>query len=199
MLMNLMDVSSLMLSWDLGVSQKTAWFMARCIREALDGDDLELFLEPVESDETCIGGKAKNMHKKRREGVIAGCGIVGKIPMCGVKDRDTNKVTARLVGTVDSATLTSEIKASTVPEASVRTDGAKACKPLSELGYQHESVAHSAEEYARGKVHTNGIESFWSMRERGYIGTYHTISMKHLGRHVNEFTGRSNMRIMNTI
>ena len=119
--------------------------------------------------------------------------------MAGIKDRATNQVTARPVDAVDSAALTMEVAAVTAPGAEVRTDGAQACEPLSRLGYKHESVSHSAGEYARGKVHTNGIESFWSMLKRGYIGTHHKMSAKHLHRYVNEFSGRSNIRPLDTI
>ena len=199
MVTNLKGVSSVKLSRDLGVSQKTAWFMAQRIREALEDRTDEPFLGPVESDEVYIGGKAKNMHKKRREEAITGRGATGKTAVWGVKDRATNQVRARPVPAVDSKTLTSEIAAVAAPEATVYTDGAKAYEPLSERGYEHESVAHSTGEYVRGQAHTNGIESFWAMLKRGLIGTYHNISKTHLHRYVNEFSGRANMRMMDTL
>lgn len=196
---NLKGVSSVKLSRDLGVSQKTAWFMAQRIREALKNRTDEPFLGPVESDETYIGGKAKNMHAKRREEVISGRGTTGKTPVVGVKDRTTNQVRVCPVETVDSETLTSVIGAVVALEVVVHTDGAKAYEPLTGLGYKHESVDHSVGEYVRGEAHTNGIESFWAMLKRGLVGTYHKISKTHLHRYVNEFSGRANMRMMNTL
>lgn len=83
--------------------------------------------------------------------------------------------------------------------ATVYTDDARAYKPLASLGYAHAAVAHSAREYVRGDVHTNGIESLWSMFKRGYVGTYHQMSEAHLHRYINEFTGRHNIRPLDTI
>ena len=67
------------------------------------------------------------------------------------------------------------------------------------LPYDHESVRHSVGEYVRDQAHTNGIESFWSMLKRGYHGTYHHMSAKHLDRYVGEFSGRHNNRKADTI
>ena len=78
------------------------------------------------------------------------------------------------------------------------TDEHRSYKPLASLGYCHGAVAHSAREFARGPVHTNGIESLWSMFKRGYMGTYHQMSEAHLHRYVDEFTGRHNIRPLDT-
>ena len=67
------------------------------------------------------------------------------------------------------------------------------------MGFGHEAVKHSAREYVRGQAHTNGVESFWSMLKRGYVGTYHYMSEKHLQRYVNEFSGRHNVRDLDTV
>lgn len=80
----------------------------------------------------------------------------------------------------------------------VFTDRHSSYKPLASLGYCHAAVVHSTREYVRGDVHTNGIESLWSMFKRGYTGTYHHMSETHLHRYVNEFTGRHNVRPLGT-
>ena len=83
--------------------------------------------------------------------------------------------------------------------AKVYTDDNLAYRHLNVVGFEHEAVKHSAREYVRGQAHTNGIESFWSMLKRGYVGTYHYMSEKHLQRYVNEFSGRHNVRDLDTI
>lgn len=194
---NLKGVSSMKLHRDLGVTQRTAWFMLHRIREAWSAAS-EPMSGPVEADETYVGGKAKNMHTARRRDVIAGRGPVGKAPVVGVKDRASNRVTARPVPDTTSKTLTGVVSDAAADGATVYTDAARAYKPLASLGYAHAAVAHSAREYVRGDVHTNGIESLWSMFKRGYVGIYHHVSEAHLHRYINEFTGRHNIRPLDT-
>ena len=196
-LTNLKGVSSMKLHRDLGIRQATAWFMLHRIREAWAAAP-EAMLGPVEADETYVGGKAKNMHASRRRDTIAGRGPVGKAPVVGVKDRASNRVAARPVPDTASKTLTGVVSEAASTGATVYTDDARAYKPLASLGYAHAAVAHSAREYVRGDVHTNGIESLWSMFKRGYTGTYHKMSEAHLHRYVNEFTGRHNIRPLDT-
>ena len=196
---NLKGVSSMKLHRDLGVTQKTAWFMLHRIREAWAASSpSEPMQGPVEADETYVGGKAKNMHAARRRNTIAGRGPVGKAPVVGVKDRASGKVVARPVPDTTAETLTGVVSEATASGATVYTDDARAYKPLASLGYAHAAVAHSAREYVRGDVHTNGIESLWSMFKRGYTGTYHKMSEAHLHRYVDEFTGRHNIRPLDT-
>ena len=90
------------------------------------------------------------------------------------------------------------VAAAAAPGARVFTDDTKAYRPLASLRYVHAAVAHSTREYVRGPVHTNGIESLWSMFKRGYVGTYHKMSEAHLHRYVDEFTGRHNIRPLDT-
>ena len=195
---SLKGVSSMKLHRDLGVTQSTAWFMAHRIREAWADASSDPFFGPVEADETYVGGKAKNMHARRRREVIAGRGPVGKIAVVGVKDRASNKVVARPVSDTSAATLVPMVADATRPGAEVYTDEHRSYKPLASLGYAHAAVAHSTSVYVRGDVHTNGIESLWSMFKRGYVGTYHQMSEAHLARYVNEFTGRHNIRPLGT-
>ena len=188
---SLKSVSSMKLHRDLNVTQKTAWFMAHRIRETWE-DNTACFGGPVEADETFIGGKEKNKHSKKR---LRENWPDGKTAVAGVKDRETNQVSARVVEETDARTLQAFIEDRTVPDAKVYTDEAKAYSGMP----NREAVKHSAGEYVKGEAHTNGIESFWSMLKRAVVGTFHKLSPKHLDRYVTEFAGRHNAREMDTI
>ena len=189
--------ASMKLHRDLGVTQKTAWHLAHRIRESWEDNGGSLFAGPVEADETYIGGKRKNMpNKKRKE--LTGRGAIGKAAIVGTKDRETNEVRARHVETTDTANVAGFVAQQTETGAKVYTDDAAVYNAL-DPWFEHESVNHSVSEYVRGQAHTNGVESFWSMLKRGYQGTYHHFSEKHLQRYVNEFSGRHNTRPADTL
>ena len=196
-LTSLKGVSSLKLHRDIGVSQKSAWYMLQRIRKAFEDDDEPPFSGPVEADETYIGGKRKNMSNAKRK-TLTGRGSVGKTAVVGTKDRASNRVAAQPVPATDARHVTGFVVAHTKAGATVYTDEAAAYNALKSR-YDHETVNHSVSEYVRGMAHTNGMESFWAMLKRGYQGVYHHMSAKHLHRYVNEFSGRHNMRGHNTI
>lgn len=193
---NLKSISSMKLHRELEITQKTAWHLAHRLRQSFDVGSAPPFKGPVETDETHIGGKRKNMSNARRK-TLKGRGAIGKAIVVGTKDRRTNKVVARVIDRADGRTLKGFIRERTVQGTTVYTDEASAYKNLS--GFVHESVTHSVSEYVRGMAHTNGIESFWAIFKRGYHGTFHQISKKHLNRYIGEFAGRHNIRPLDTI
>lgn len=184
-------ISSVQLAKQVGVTQKTGWFIDHRIRSAMSQNGGQLF-GTIEADETFIGGLSKNMHKKKREAAIKGTGGTGKTPIFGMRNRD-GEVRAKVVPSVGMADLHKEIKTNIVQGATLYTDGWVAYRGLTKI-FNHSTVDHSAREYVNGYCHTNGIESFWALFKRGYHGIYHHMSKKHLQRYVDEFAFRVNRR-----
>jgi transposase-like protein len=185
-------------SWELhralGITQKTAWFMLHRIRLAMqdEGHGGKLGGE-VEIDETYIGGKARNMHKGRKERALAGKGggAVGKGGVQGMLQRG-GKVVAQVVQDGKYATLVPNIWKHVEKGSKVFTDEATAYFQLG-ANYDHEVINH-LESYVNGNVHTNGIENFWSLLKRGLTGTYVSVEPFHLFRYVDEQAFRFNNR-----
>ena len=195
-LTSLKSVSSMKLHRDLGITQKSAWFVLHRLREAWgDQPDDEPFAGPVEVDETYMGGKRKNMPKAKRR-TLTGRGSVGKTAVVGAKDRATKRVKAKVVQNTDKATLQGFVADTAAPGAQVYTAEHASYEGMP---FPHEAVKHSVAEYVCGQAHTNGVESFWSMLQRAHDGTFHKISPKHLNRYVQEFAGKHNVRDQNTI
>ncbi len=193
---NLKSVSSMKLHRDLSINQRSAWFLAHRLRIAL-AEKGGVFAGPVEVDETYFDGRRKNMSNARRK-ELAGTGrwAVGKTAVIGAKDRETNQVAAKVIERTDARTLQGFVRAHAAPGATVYSDDASAYESLP---FDHETVTHSLSEYVRGDVHTNGIESLWSMMKRAHKGTFHKLSPKHLDRYVQEFGARHNLRDEDTI
>ena len=194
---NLKGVSSMKLHRDLKITQKTAWFMLHRLREAWGASGLEAsFAGPVEVDETYIGGKRKNMSNKKRKALKdTGRGAVGKTAVVGMRDRATRKVSAAKISNTDQKTLHDFINSRVDEDSMVFTDDHRSYQGLP----NHKAVKHSVSEYVNGQAHTNGIESFWALLKRGYHGTFHHMSEKHLDRYIGEFSGRYNVRESDTV
>ena len=192
---NIKGISSMKLHRELGIGQKAAWFMLARLRKAYESE-VDPFSGPVEVDETYIGGKEKNKHNSKK--LRYGRGTIGKTAVVGAKDRDTNQVSAKVVERTDKPTLQGFVTDHTKPGSTVYTDEHAAYFGL-HGDYRHATVQHKIKQYVDGQAHTNGIESFWSLLKRGYIGTYHLISPKHLHRYLAEFSGRHNARRQDTI
>lgn len=189
---NLKGVSSMKLHRDLGITQKSAWYMAHRIREAWDSV-AEKFAGPVEADETYIGGEETNKHLSKK--LNAGRGVVGKTPVVGVRDRETGKVKTQVVRSTDKESIHTFLGKNVKAGATVYHDNHRSYQSIP---FHHEAVNHTAKQYVDGMAHTNGIESVWSMLKRGFNGTYHHWSVKHCERYVREFEGRHNARPMDT-
>ena len=187
--------SSMKLYREVGIRQATAWFLMQRIREGfIEGHNLP-FPGSAEADETAIGGKRKNMSKAKRKKLReAGRGSIGKTIVAGVKDRDSKQVIAAVVDRTDAKTLQGFVLDRTESTATVYTDESWAYTGLPRV---HEIVNHSAGEYVRGDATVNCMEGFWSLFKRGYHGTFHHLSEKH--RYVREFTGRNNIRDIDTL
>ena len=190
---NRKGIPSTQLAREIGVTQKTAWFMLGRLREVLG--QMDAYGGPVdgivEVDETFLGGKARNMHAHKRHQKIQGRGPVGKQPVAGARSRG-GKVKAKAVSDTSQMVLHGFVRDHVAFGSTLYTDDHRAYIGLG-VDYDHESVRHSVGEYVRGEAHTNGIESFWALLKRGYIGTFHHFTWKHLHRYLAEFSARFNL------
>ncbi len=160
---------------DLGTTKKSAWHLARRIRETFLDPGPDMFEGPVEVDETLMGGKRRNMPDSKRK-QLTGRGTVGKTAVVGMKDSDSNGVAAKVVQSTDAATLVGFVESNTAEEAKVYTYGSST---YFSVDRDREAVDHSKGEYVRGEARTNGVESFWSMLRRAHKGTFHKMRPQH--------------------
>ncbi|HEV2381636.1 MAG TPA: IS1595 family transposase [Terriglobia bacterium] len=187
-------VSSYEIHRDLGVTQKTAWFMLHRLRLAVHCNSFEGKLKnDVEADETYIGGLARNMHAGKRREKITGAGTAGKVAVMGLLQRH-GEVRLKVVPNTRKLNLQAEIRENVEVGSEVFTDALLSYYGLdADAEYVHRVIDH-AEAYARGNVHTNGLENFWSLLKRGIRGTYVSVEPFHLFRYLDEQAFRFNNR-----
>ena len=184
-------VSSLQLAKEIGMTQKTAWFLLHRLREACgkgNGNDQSGFLAGIiEADETYVGGKEGNKHAHKK--IHAGRGAVGKIAVLGMRERG-GRVKGKVIKNTGAEEIQTEVAKSVAPGSILCTDEHGAYRGMGQ--YPQFVVNHSVKEFVNGMAHTNGIESVWAVLKRGFYGVYHSFSGKHLQRYVDEFTFRLN-------
>jgi len=175
---------------DSGSDYHTTWYMCHRWRAAMQGDALVLTGE-VEVDETYVGGKERFKHVSKRKNIN---GTAGKVAVIGAIARK-GSVVAKVIENTDTATLNGFVSQTVSDKVSlVATDEHSGYRLLTKQGYPHETVKHGADEYVRGAVHTQNIDSFWSMLKRGIVGSFHHVSKEYLPLYVNEFSFRYNNR-----
>jgi transposase-like protein len=185
-------VSSYEIHREIGLTQKSAWFLLHRIRKAMQNGSFEKLSGEVEADETFVGGLAKNMSKARRERRIKGRGSVGKTAVLGILQREGN-VKAKVISDTTKATLHREVLGTVENGSKLYTDEWRSYRGLG-IQYQHEVINHSISEYVRGAVHTNSIENYWSLLKRTIRGTYVSVEPFHLDSYLDEQSFRFNER-----
>jgi transposase-like protein len=187
-------ISSCELARSLGVTQKTGWFMLHRIRLAMQDGSIEKFSGRVEADETFIGGLARNMHKSKKKHL--GTGGAGKAAVMGLLERNAperqSRVRCKVLPNVRRSQLDSAVRENVEKGSEVITDAFPSYARLNDE-FVHQVIDH-AESYAKGHVHTNGLENFWSLLKRGIKGTYVSVEPFHLFRYLDEQAFRFNER-----
>ena len=190
-------ISSYELARDLGVTQKTAWFMLGRIRLAMKSKTFKKMSGTVEIDETFIGGLSQNMHRGKRKKVISGRGGVDKTPVVGMIERNPegpSRVHAGVMRWIAAKPMQTQVTNKIEPGTTVYTDDATMYGRALGKKYPHAVVGHRAKEYVRGIVHTNSVENFWSTLKRAIKGSYISVDPFHLFRYVDEQVFRYNVR-----
>src|SRR5215467_2838285 len=190
-------ISSYEIHRALGVTQKSAWFMLHRIRLAVQSKSFVKLGgsgKEIEVDETFIGGKARNMHKNVKARRITGQGHnnVDKVIVMGVLDRDKKQVRTQVIPNRKRDTLHPLVKENVQAGTALYSDELWGYTGL-ESDYDHQVIDHAIE-YVKGKVHTNGMENFWSLTKRGLSGTYISVEPFHLFRYLDEQEFRYNNR-----
>src|SRR5579872_6587565 len=187
-------VSSYEIARDLGVTQKTAWFMNHRIRFAIHQGGISKLSGQVEADETFVGGKARNMHFGKRAERIKGRGPMGKAVVMGLLERH-GVARTMVVPTRRKGALQEQVRKNVEQGSELFTDALMSYDGLNSE-YSHKVIDH-AEAYVDGNVHTNGMENFWSLLKRSIHGTYVSVEPFHLFRYLDEQTFRYNARNCN--
>ena len=183
-------ISSMQLAKEIGVTQKSAWFMLHRLREAC-GKDLTKLQGLIEIDETYVGGIEANKHEHKK--LKAGRGTVGKTAVLGMRERGKGgRTKAMKLANTDAQTIQDVIVQNVEVGSILHTDEHGAYRDMGGLFFSHESINHSQGEFVRDGVTTNSIESVFAVLKRGLIGVYHHASPKHFGRYVDEFAFRLN-------
>ncbi|MEY2538152.1 MAG: hypothetical protein QOG67_1892 [Verrucomicrobiota bacterium] len=189
-------ISSCELHRALGVTQKTAWFMLHRIRLAMQNGSIEKLSGRVEADETFIGAKARNVSSARRKAKGGGDAAFRKTAVLGLLQRNTedesSRVRLKVVESVRRYDLDPEVRKNVEKGSELYTDKLRSYETLADE-YVHQVIDH-AECYAKGHVHTNGLENFWSLLKRGIRGTYVNVEPFHLFRYLDEQAFRFNER-----
>lgn len=184
-------VSSYEISRAIGVTQKTAWFMDHRIRLALSLAPEGRLSGEIEADETFIGGKARNMHVDRRRRRITGTGGKDKAAVMGILERG-GKVRAVVLPSRKKKAIQAEVKKHVEAGSALYSDALRSYDGLASE-YAHRVIDHAIR-YVDGRVHTNGLENFWSLLKRGISGTYVSVEPFHLFRYLDEQAYRYNHR-----
>ena len=183
-------ISSYEIHSALGVTQKTAWFMDHRIRLALTMGSFEKLSGHIEADETFIGGKARNMHADKRARRITGTGGKDKAAVIGILERG-GRVRTAVIPNRKKKALQTEVRKHVKAGAALYTDALQSYSGLNE--FEHQVIDHAVA-YVDGKIHTNGLENFWSLLKRGINGTYVSVEPFHLFRYLDEQAYRFNNR-----
>jgi transposase-like protein len=191
-------ISSYQLAKDIGVSQKTAWFMLHRIRESLKENHPNLLSGIVESDETYMARKYrsdfKGLSPDEVEQIFANnYSHKNKGAVIGLAERKSGKIRVKTSDTVNSGVISKIVKDNVTLGSELHTDENRSYTSL-DSEYNRQTVLHSAKEWVRGDVTTNHVENFWSVMRRGVYGIYHQISYKHLQAYCDEFAYRYNSR-----
>ena len=195
-------ISSVQLAIDLGITQKTAWFVLHRIREMLRDKAPQMLGENkmVETDATYIGGKEGNKHHSKRRSnedknlTNEGKPYKAKKTIIGIIERN-GKVALRYVSGETTQNMVDFVKTHVPADSTIYSDEAPAYKQLKRT-YKHDNVKHALNIYVEGQVHTNTIENFWSVLKRGLYGVYHQVSDKHISRYLDEYAARFNNRTL---